>query len=303
MNSVYPMPKFITDRKGMYEFITNIYSKYKDTTNSKIIFDFMYTKYISPNLMSPLGLIFTKLKARKNDVLLRNTHKNPNIKSILVKYGFLFIDSVDVITPQNFIKYETFNGDDNDGFSSYLDTQLHEISNSEIIASLKTHIMEIFINVKMHARTLKNFSRFKNKEIFTSGFYDKEKHNVIFSIANNGQTFAENIRNTLNYNYDKEFDYLSWALKKNNSSIKDRSGGLGLSMLYDLVNSCEGCLYILSGKGYYEYSFDNNIFSTIKEDFSSSFPGTVITIKLPISSLNYVGKIEKDFLFTLNDLF
>lgn len=38
MNPVYPMPKFITDRKGMYEFITNIYSKYKDTTNSKIIF-------------------------------------------------------------------------------------------------------------------------------------------------------------------------------------------------------------------------------------------------------------------------
>lgn len=275
------MPKNITDNKGVYEFITNIYSRFDSITNSKIIFDFTATKYISPNTMSILGLIFTKIKAKKNTVFLRNTR--PEIKSLLLRYGFLSINidnNLEVI-PQNFIKYETFSGEDDEGFLKYLDLQLSEIPNNETIASLKTHLMEIFINVKMHGRK-KSYKKYKNKEVFTCGFYDKSTNKLIFSIANNGQSFYENITSKLKYTFNNEFKYLEWALKKANSTTKDRTGGLGLSMLFDLVSHCHGSLYILSGKGYYEYVNYNGKFNLITTDFSSRFPGTSITVKLPI---------------------
>lgn len=281
--NIYVMPKLMVDKKGIYEHMTNLFSTYKYLMNSTIILDFSNTNYIKPTLMAPLGLILTKLKSQKNMVFLRNT--KTSIKQLLIKYGFIQnINVCNTNIPQNFIKYETFNGDNEERFSKYLDDQFKYINNTEIVASLKTHIMEIFINVKMHART-KGGSRYKNKEIFTSGFYDREKEKVIFSIANNGQTFSENIISNLNYDFQLENEYILWALKETNTSTKNRTGGIGLTMLHDLVVSSNGFLYILSGQGYYQYESNSRASLSESYDLSSGFPGTVISIELPIYSI------------------
>ncbi len=303
MEHIHLMPKYIIDQKGIYEFITIIYSTFKDISNSVIILDCSKTKYIDPNLMAPLGLVLTKIKSKSNKVFFRGMKSN--FRDILLKYGFLVSNKITTSTiPQNFIKYETFNGNNNDGFQSYLEEQLSEIYSYEIISSLITHIMEIFINVKMHARHNESFSRFKNKEVFTSGFYNKKEDFVIFSIANNGQTFMDNITSNLNYSFTFEVDSIKWALVEKNTSTKNRPGGLGLAMIKDLVKESKGELFILSGKGYYQYSYNNYLkeFSELTTDFSSPFPGTVITIKLPISLIQINNKVSDNINFTIEEL-
>lgn len=303
MKHIHLMPRYIVDQKGIYEFITIIYSTFKDISNSSIVLDCSRTRYIDPNLMAPLGLVLTKLKSKSNEIFFSGM--KPNFKDILIKYGFLVLNKIpNPNVPQNYIKYETFNGDDNDGFQLYLKEQLSEICNYEVISSLTTHIMEIFINVKMHARHNEAFSRFKTKEIFTSGFYNKREDFVIFSIANNGQTFIENITSNLNYSFSSEVEYIKWALVEKNTSTKDRPGGLGLAMIKDLVKECTGDLFILSGKGYYQYSYDANLkaFSEITTDFSSPFPGTVITIKLPIQFIQIYDSCYGNINFTIEEL-
>lgn len=284
MDHIYTMPKNIFDENGIYEFITILYNTFDKTTNSKIILDFSSTNYINPNLMAPLGMILTKLKSKNNDIAFRNLKLS--VKKLLIKYGFLQSYQIpgDVIY-QNYIRYESFNGDDANGFENYLNLQLSEISNEGIISTLISHIMEIFVNVKTHARINEKKNRFKSKEVFTSGYYNENQNYIRFSICNNGKSFSENINSKLNYNFNNEYEYISWALKEKNTT-KDSSipGGLGLYMLSNLVNICNGTLIILSGKGYYELSYSKKIddFKLICKDFSSPFPGTVVTIKLPL---------------------
>lgn len=283
MDHIYTMPKNILDENGIYEFITLLYNTFNETTNSKIILDFSSTNYINPNLMAPLGMVLTKLKSKNNDIALRNL--KIRVKKLLIKYGFLQTSQIpgDIIY-QNYIKYESFNGDDPNGFEDYLNLQLAEISNEGIISTLTSHIMEIFVNVKTHARTNEKRSRFKNKEIFTSGYYNENQNYIRFSICNNGKSFCENISSKLNYNFSNEYEYINWSLKEKNTTKNASPGGLGLYMLSNLVNICKGTLIILSGKGYYELSYSKKIndFKLMCKDFSSSFPGTVVTIKLPL---------------------
>lgn len=279
----YTMPKNILDENGIYEFITLLYNTFDKTTNSKIILDFSSTNYINPNLMAPLGMILTKLKSKNNDIILRNL--KTSVKQLLIKYGFLNSFNISKNTiHQNYIKYESFNGDDAIGFEKYLNLQLAEISNEGVISTLISHIMEIFVNVKTHARSNEKKSRFKNKEIFTSGYYNENKNYIRFSICNNGKSFSENISSKIKYYFNTEYEYINWALKEKNTTKNSSPGGLGLYMLSNLINICEGTLIILSGKGYYELSYSEDIgdFKSICKDFSSSFPGTVVTIKLPL---------------------
>lgn len=283
MEHIYTMPKYILDENGIYEFITLLYNTFDETTNSKIILDFSSTNYINPNLMAPLGMILTKLKSKNNEIALRNLKLS--VKKLLIKYGFLQAYQIpgDVIY-QNYIKYESFNGDNPNGFENYLNSQLAEISNEGVIATLTSHLMEIFVNVKTHARVNEKRNRFKNKEIFTSGYYNKNENYIRFSICNNGKSFVENISNKINYKFTNEYDYINWSLKEKNTTKKFSPGGLGLYMLSNLVDICKGSLIILSGKGYYELSYSQEIndFELICKDFSSPFPGTIVTIKLPL---------------------
>lgn len=299
MENIYLMPKTITDKKGIYEYLTNFYNTYKTLTNSELIIDFKYTTYIKPTMMAPLGLILTKLKSQKNKIFLRIS--NNKIKNLLIKYKFISNINLNKQIPQNFIKYETFNGNDDLKFSSYLYAQLDNINNDEIISCIVTHFMEIFVNVKDHAR-IKSVSKYKDKEIFSSGFFDKNTNKVIFSLANNGQTFAENITSKLKYIFKHEYEYIEWAIKLRNTTTDNRPGGLGLNMLFDLVNENNGCMYILSGKGYYELIQKTNKTMINKYDMYSYFPGTVISVELPVNPIISNDNFNNDQIIHLSDI-
>lgn len=294
------MPKNIINTKGVYEFINLLWTTCKDMNNATIILDCSKTKNIELNMMASLGLILTKIKSNKNSILFR--YLRADVKTKLIEAGFIGENiKKDDDIPQNYIRYNTFSGDENNIFRKYLLEQLKEIKDSEVISVLISRIMEIFINVKMHAR-IKDKSRYGTKEIFSAGEYYKEENYIIFSVANNGLTLKQNIEGRLNSKLQKESDYIKWALQKANSTRKAKKegpGGLGLYLLVELVKECRGILIIASGKGFYKLDA-NNSKENLDLDLNCIFPGTVITIKIPIEYMNIESKdINEDMIFDM----
>ena len=74
---------------------------------------------------------------------------------------------------------------------------------------------------------------------------------------------------------------IKWALIDNNSTTG--AGGLGLSLLMDLIKASKGSIEIISGNGYY-------CIKNAKEDskeLKKSFEGTIISIELDTHSGTY----------------
>lgn len=301
--NIYMMPKNIINTRGVYEFISLLWATYRSMTNNTIILNCCNTKNIDLSLMAPLGLVLTKIKSNKNKIYFRQMNKI--IKNKLIKAEFIgqnISSSEDIL--QNCIKYKTFNGDNNDIFREYIISQLKDLKDIEAVNLLISRIMELFINVKMHAR-INNKNRYSNKEVFSAGEYYKEDNYIVFSVANNGITLKENIEKNITGKLQRECDYIKWALQKANSTRKtdtDGPGGLGLYLLVELVKECQGILIICSGKGFYKF---NAADSTKNEDldFTCEFPGTVITIKIPIEYIPIdTRKINENMIFNMESL-
>ena len=278
---VYIMPKKMVNSKGIYEFISVLYNTYKDKTHSIIILDFKSTIYIDKLVVTPLGLILTRMKSNDNNVYLRNL--NDKIKSYLGKFGLINMNINlklnDVIYEKNYIKYMSFNDNDFKSFKKYLLLELNKLRDNDLIDEMITYLAELFENVKMHGKPNK---RYKNKKIFTNGYCDVKHNYITFCIANNGRTFKQNIEDTLFIKYDNEYKYILWGLKKSNSTReKCIPGVLGLSLLNDLIKNCAGSLIIISGKGYIEKSKEKNI----EVDLSCPYPGSIVSFTILIDKM------------------
>ncbi|NFG61358.1 hypothetical protein [Clostridium sp. CMCC3677] len=299
----YEMPRKIINSEGVYNFISLIWSTYKSKTNKIIYLDFKGTKVIEPNMMAPLGLILTKIKSNKNKIFFRNLSKQ--MKSLLIENGFLSTNEyLNNEIPQNYISYMNFNGDDNNSFREYILSQLREIKSSETIGLLISRLMEIFVNVKMHARYRISKNRFGDKEIFSSGAYYKSDNYLIFSIANNGLTFSQNIKSSIELNYINESEYINWAMQKSNTTRETKCegpGGLGLYLLLDLIKDCKGKIIIVSGKGFYRADGDKQLPYKVKE-LNCEFPGTVVTVKVPIKDIEVNDEFNYNNEFNIYDL-
>lgn len=292
MSKIYPMPKYIKSEFGVFIYLSNMYKRFSNVQFDRLVFDFSFTKHIDKCMLSVLGLIFTKLKSQQNEVYLRNV--SAGLKNMLLGYGFIKLSFLKEDILPNYISYKTFNGDENDKYRNYLTEEMKEMKESELIRYLITHVMEIFLNVKTHARVNPEKSKYGNKEVFSSGYFNEEEQYLTISICNNGMTFSENIFQKIKIEYLNEFEYIKWALKQLNSTTENRPGGAGLAMLKELIIESNGELIICSGKGYYSFRFDENKIKTEEEkNLSAMFPGTAICIKVPILPIN--DNLETDF--------
>lgn len=276
----YQFPKRIINNKNIHEIFSIFFYNCKNFHDTNIFLDFSSVRWIEPNLIAMLGLILTKLSLNGNIIIFRNIKES--VRILLNKYNFLRKESYSDSIPQNYITYSNFNGDDIDSFKLYISDRLKDLNDYPYINDLKNRLFEIFINVKMHARADSTKSKYKNKEIFCSGYYNKNQNYLSVSIANNGRTFAETIYKKLSYVFDEEYKYIEWALRKSNTTRINEPGGLGLYLVLSLIEKLSGELFILSGKGYYEFSKS----SITSLDIAKPFPGTIITITVPISFNN-----------------
>ena len=294
------MPKKILCTKGIFEYLTNMYKNYELITHSKLFFDFTPTKHIDRRMLGVLGLIFTKLKSKNNEIIIK---PSKDIKELLILSGFFEKFPPQGKIPENLIPYRTFNGDENDKYRNYLTNEMKEIKENSVISYLITHIMEVFLNVKTHARKNTEKSKYANKELFSSGYYNNISKYLLISISNNGRTFSENIYSKTNIEYDSQYEYIQWALKESHSTTENRPGGAGLTMLNDLIKKANGSLIICSGEAFYSIDYLDNNTKVIKEDLLHPYPGTSICINIPICSFDFDNDIREDDEFSIFDLF
>ena len=111
------------------------------------------------------------------------------------------------------------------------------------------------------------------------GQFFKEKKIFVLAISNLGETFFDKISSI---NSGNDIECIEWALQYSNSS-KNEAGGLGLFLFLEFIKKIEGKVQIVSGKGFYEYSYETkNKEKIVKESLSYKIPGTVITFFLDL---------------------
>lgn len=277
------MPKKIICTAGTLEYLSNLHKHFENISHKTLQFDFFNTSYIDKKMLGVLGLIFTKLKSKNNDIRLLTPSKE--ISELLIMSGFLEkFPPPNNNVPKHLIPYKTFNGDDTEDFGNYLYEKMSDLDNCELITFLKPHIMEIFLNIKTHARKNKNKSKYAGKEVFSSGYIYPDHSHLMISISNNGKTFKETIYQKTLIEYEHQYEYIRWALKANNSTTENRPGGAGLAMLKDLIDKSRGSLLICSGNAFYSYSYELDGLYILTKDLSAPYPGTCICIDIPLSN-------------------
>jgi len=151
---------------------------------------------------------------------------------------------------QSTISLKTFNKYEDDNYCDYLvkDFFSHRgLSNlnRSIKENLKTHYLEIFNNVELHANT--------EFPVFTCGQYFPEKNVLKFSLIDLGDGFLRKIKDYTSGKISDDNSAIIWATEKTNST-KNREiygpGGTGLKALKKYCNENNGSLHICSGYGY-----------------------------------------------------
>lgn len=193
----------------------------------------------------------------------------------------------------NFLAYKKFKVGEKESFEEYLIEKFEEFTKDNLLSFNKKDtirsISEMFINIKMHTNS---------NEVVTCGCYDKQKKEMYFTISNHGITMYKNIERKMGYIFEKEIEAIDWAVKRSSSTRHyDETGGLGLYSTREFINSINGEMWIISGRGYWH----NKENSLEKYELKSSFPGTVITFLFPLDYINEEKCIDKDII-SLDDI-
>lgn len=294
----YTIPNKIIPNKGVYEFVNILYSTFKDKSNSKISLLSENTKFIDPLLMAPLGLVLTKLKLRNNYIVFNKLNKLNyyNLNSC----GFLKQSQLDPhLIYTKLLLYKTFNLKDYLKFKQFLSDELLNISDKDLVDTIISHLSELFENVRMHSGISINSTY--SQDIFISGYYDEKTNYINFSICNIGDTFKDVILSKRKINYEFDYEYIKWSLIRSNTT-RDLTtpGGLGLFMIYDFIKKSHGNLYISSGKGYCEIKNNSDDYYA---EFSSPFPGTSISLSIPIEKIYKKENLNLNTIFSIYDMF
>jgi signal transduction histidine kinase len=160
----------------------------------------------------------------------------------------------------------------------------------KLLNKILQKILELFSNVFRHSES--------EVGLFCSGQFYPGSDKFNFTIVDNGVTIKTNVNNFLKKKFqnDRNFsdkimgkkfkplsaeDAIKWALEDKNSSTGE--GGLGLSLLMDLISLSKGSIEIISNNGYYSIKNGNEDARSLE----SSFEGTVVSIQLNTDDSNY----------------
>lgn len=264
-----------------------------------IIIDFSNAEFIRNHFLSVIGMGLEVVKKRdiKVEIIKPKSQKVMNsMKRINFLSAFCDEDNKDD-TYKTMIKYTNIPLRDNSlimqEFYSYFITQfMGKVANlsPKLQKKILQKIFELFSNVFRHSDSAAG--------LFCSGQFYPKQDKFNFTIVDNGVTIKRNVNRYLSKQFLKnrsiqdkllgrKFENISaikaiqWALEDENSTTGE--GGLGLSLLMDLIKISNGSIEIISGNGYYGIK---NAKETTKE-LEKSFEGTIISIELNTHSGNY----------------
>lgn len=279
----------------------NIYDAISTESGHECTLDFSDAEFIRNNYLSIIGLAIEKRKEfnKKITIVPPDYSKNRTVYNAMSNIGFLkeFIDEdTNVDFHGTMIKYTHIPLDNQDKISEFYSHFMERLQSHignlspQLLNKIIQKIYELFSNVFRHS---------ENKlGLFCSGQFYPSNKRFNFTIVDGGITIPTNVNRFLLKQFKekskiidkiqgKEFkklnnvDAIKWALKENHSTSSE--GGLGLSLLEQLIIKSGGKLEILSKKGYYAILNGTNISRELEE----SFPGTIISIELTTNENKY----------------
>jgi 3-deoxy-D-manno-octulosonate 8-phosphate phosphatase KdsC-like HAD superfamily phosphatase len=275
------------------------FDKIIDVIDGNLIINFSSANFIRNHFLSIIGMGLEVVKKRGVSIDIIKP-KDPKVLHSMKRINFLSVfcdeDNKDD-TYKTMVKYTNIPLKDNSlilqEFYSYFIMQfVGKVGNlsPQLQKKILQKIFELFSNVFRHSDSPLG--------LFCSGQFYPTQDKFNFTIVDNGITIRKNVnkyltkefiksRSSLDKLLGKKFEPINsvesirWALMNNNSTTGE--GGLGLSLLMDLIKASNGSIEIISGNGYYGI---NNADETVKE-LKKSFAGTIISIELNTNSGTY----------------
>ncbi len=268
------------------------FDKIIHVVNDNLIIDFSNADYIRNHFISIIGMGLEVVKKR-GVILDIIKPKSQKVLNSMKRINFLSVfcdeDNKDD-TYKTMIKYTNIPLQNNNlilqEFTSYFFMQfMGKVGNlsPQLQKKILQKIFELFSNVFRHSDSALG--------LYCSGQFYPKQDKFNFTIVDNGITIRKNVNRYLSKRFIKErslsdkllgikfepksaSDAIKWALINTNSTTGE--GGLGLSLLMELIKVSNGSIEIVSGNGYYAIKDG----SEIVKELDKSFEGTIITIEL-----------------------
>ena len=276
-----------------------IFNKIIYIYDEDIIIDFSEAEFIRNHFISIVGMGLEVVKKRGVDVEIIKP-KSYKVVNSMKKINFLSVfcdENNQDDTYKTMVRYTNIPLENNSlilqEFYTYFIMQfIGKVENlsPKLQKKILQKIFELFSNVFRHSNSALG--------LFCSGQFYPKQDKFNFTIVDNGVTIRKNVnkyllkefmknRSSIDKILGKKFepldaiDSIKWALVDTNSSTG--AGGLGLSLLMDLIKASKGSIEIVSGNGYYGIKDAQEISKVLEK----SFEGTIISIELNTHSGTY----------------
>lgn len=294
------MKNIIIDKIETIFDATSIFSDIiKSAEDDVVIIDFSAANFIRNHFLSILGMALEIVQNRGINVEIIKP-KSTKVLNSMKKINFLSVfcdeDNNDD-TYKTMVKYTNIPLKNNSlvlqEFYSYFITQfMGKVENlsPKLQKKILQKIFELFSNVFRHSDSALG--------LFCSGQFYPSQNKFNFTIVDNGVTIRRNVNRYLSQQFIKNrtiqekllgkkfenidaVESIKWALEDENSTTG--AGGLGLSLLMELIKISQGSIEIISGNGYYGIRNSKEVTKELKK----SFEGTIISIELNTHSGSY----------------
>ncbi|WP_255905633.1 ATP-binding protein [Priestia aryabhattai] len=286
-------------RQTMYPLLDNVIDRDLNPKASHIKFDFNQLAFIEPTGITILSNLFEWLMKRGTRVTLsypaQATGRNHPI-TFLDDSGFFKrylgqkINPLacvrDTTMPLEKVTYDrSFQWLNND-FVTWLTNTLD--MTTESIIDFKICLEELFNNIKDHAK--------EDTGCIFSQYYPRNNE-VKISISDFGVGIPHNVKSQHPTFSDSEA-LLNAIQEGFSTQSTPRNRGVGLhTLVKNVVEHNQGCVYIHSNNGILSCMNVNNVPTFIDQVSSSFYPGTLIEIVLKVDNIEYIP-IEEEETYT-----
>lgn len=193
----------------------------------------------------------------------------PSIKDLFLKNGFFEYNSV--VDPYNtIVPVKSFERTEIENFIEYIKTNFNVGKfpfPADFTGKIENCLAEIFSNCELHSQT---------RKVFSAGQYFPNKGKrgeFAFCLTDIGVGMTKLVKSKISTITTSE-EAIRWAFTKNNTTIVDRPGGLGLNSLKEMVKNYTGSLIVVAN----DIVFD--VLQNRSEKLPFDFDGTSIILTL-----------------------
>ena len=246
---------------------------------TNVTIDFRAVSWFDANMCAPLGALLYRLSRKLNTVSIVNVPYR--VEKILSKNSFLsnYGRAKRLDEWGTTIRYNRFEPKDDRYFGAYIERHFKYKAIPQMTSALRKKfwesIFELFSNAVIHSETVLG--------IFTCGQYFPKKQRLDFSMVDLGIGMRRNLKKKRSLKFSSE-QAINWAMEgQNTTKTGPIPGGLGLKLLREFIKLNNGCIQVVSDKGFWEQDSNGKV---VTKNFSYSFPGTVVNIEINTADKN-----------------